>query len=365
MSAVSQSLSAAVAFVCLLIAAHFFWRGNASVRCILLATFFFLFGLQLALLAFYVPTEIATLVYIRALLALIIVPNGYLMIASLREKLFRFRHFDLIHALPACIGMIAVATRRTDGLDFVVPGTAFVYALATAWFVPHGEAQFAGLKPFRKVAYIWLIALTGLYFAMGLIDSNIAVELAKGGAIEDSQVLAAGLLVLSFFVGYILLGALAEPAFLAGLDSGVAVPRYARSTLDPDERAHVARRVQAMLDDTTILHDEGMTVARLARRMTLPARHVTEAVNMELDRSFSELLNERRIEAAKGFLRSADHASKSVLEIAHMVGYASKSNFNREFLRRTGETPSAYRQSAYAKGTNKPLDSSQIARPQS
>jgi len=236
MSAVSQSLSAAVAFVCLLIAAHFLWRGGTSVRSILLAAFFFLFGLQLALLAFYVPTEIGNLVHIRALLALAIVPNGYLMITSMREKLFRFRLVHLIHTLPATIGIIAIAARRADLLDFLVPATAFAYALAVARFVPQGEAQFAGPKPFGKVAFVWLISLAVLYLTMGIVDSNIAVELARGGAIGDSRVLAAGLLVLSLFVGYLLLDTLAKPAFLAGLGDGAAAQRYARSTLDPAER---------------------------------------------------------------------------------------------------------------------------------
>ncbi|MBI1209845.1 MAG: helix-turn-helix domain-containing protein [Alphaproteobacteria bacterium] len=366
MSELSQSLSAAIAFCSVLIAAHIFMaRARASVADILLATFFCVLGIQLALLSIHVPTAIDALVRIRALLALLLVPNGYLFVRAMRQT-SRWRRRDLVHLLPASAGALAIAVNRSDALDYIVPVTELFYAAAVGRFIPVGEDQFARPAPPFKSRFGWPVVLTALFAMMGLVDAGILVDLARGGLVQNSYILAAGMFGGSAFVAYVMLGALSRPAFV-GAPTEAAPVRYARSTLDPSARAALARRVQTVLDDPCLLHDDTLTVARVARRLATPARHVTEAVNLELGRSFSDLLNERRIEAAKALLHSQDHAATSVLEIAQIVGYASKSNFNREFLRRAGVTPSAYRRSIPA---GDPIASGQseigeISRPQS
>ena len=362
MSELTQSLAAAAAFCCLLVTVHTVWHGAASAARGLLAAFFLVFGLQLALLAIAVPTEIEGLMRLRALLALVFIPKGYLLLTVTRRSAARFQSTDIIHVLPLCCGAFAIAAERNDALDLIIPATEFAYAAAAARLIPSELSQFASLEAHQRRALAWLVAITALYLVMGLVDVGILVDLARGMPVVDSYTLAAGIGVAAAFAGYALLGGFAQTAYASVVAGGLAAPRYARSTLHPDERAAIARRLQAMLDDPALLRDEGLTVARLARRMTLPARHLTEAVNVELERSFSDLLNERRVEAAKSLLRSPDYAKTSILEVAHLVGYASKSNFNREFSRRTGTTPSAYRRAVSGGGDGENED---LGRPQS
>jgi AraC-like DNA-binding protein len=56
--------------------------------------------------------------------------------------------------------------------------------------------------------------------------------------------------------------------------------------------------------------------------------------------NLSQYVNEYRIRDACTLLRDSD---QSILQVALAVGFASKSNFNREFQRVTGQAPSVWR----------------------
>ena len=57
--------------------------------------------------------------------------------------------------------------------------------------------------------------------------------------------------------------------------------------------------------------------------------------------TFTEYVNRKRIELAKGELKNTE---KTVTEIAYAVGYQSLSQFNRCFLKYSGESPRHYRE---------------------
>ena len=59
--------------------------------------------------------------------------------------------------------------------------------------------------------------------------------------------------------------------------------------------------------------------------------------------TFTEYVNRKRIELAKGELKNTE---KQITEIAYAVGFQSLSQFNRCFLKFVGESPRQYRLSA-------------------
>ncbi len=86
--------------------------------------------------------------------------------------------------------------------------------------------------------------------------------------------------------------------------------------------------------------DADLNLARLARRMGVPARAVSEAVNRVHGISVSHYVNNHRITEARRLLSETD---MPVTRILFEAGFMTKSNFNREFLRVTGENPSDWR----------------------
>jgi len=87
--------------------------------------------------------------------------------------------------------------------------------------------------------------------------------------------------------------------------------------------------------------DTDLTLNKLARKLDIPARHISRAVNATRQCNVSQWLNGFRIEKVQDMLRQPQ---LKITDIMLETGFISKSNFNREFMRITGKTPTAFRQ---------------------
>jgi AraC-like DNA-binding protein len=105
------------------------------------------------------------------------------------------------------------------------------------------------------------------------------------------------------------------------------------------EDTQILAQLEALFADK-IHRDEDLSLRKLARRLGVPDRRVSGAVNKTHGVNVSQYVNGYRIKDACACLTQTD---QSVLQISLLVGFTSKSNFNREFVRVTGETPTSWR----------------------
>jgi AraC-like DNA-binding protein len=102
----------------------------------------------------------------------------------------------------------------------------------------------------------------------------------------------------------------------------------------------VVARVEAALEDGALYRDEGLSLAKLARKAGLPARDVSAAINRATGLNVSQFVNNRRVaEACRLLLEQKSTVTHIMLD----AGFSTKSNFNREFRRVMGKTPAQYR----------------------
>ncbi|WP_193495101.1 helix-turn-helix domain-containing protein [Nitrincola alkalisediminis] len=109
--------------------------------------------------------------------------------------------------------------------------------------------------------------------------------------------------------------------------------------LDSDAQLIVNQFKQLMQDKQTF-RDPDLTLNRLSRKLVIPSRQLSSAINQVYGRNVSQVINEFRINYAKQRLIESDD---SITQIYMSAGFHSKSNFNREFSRITGQTPSEFR----------------------
>ena len=81
--------------------------------------------------------------------------------------------------------------------------------------------------------------------------------------------------------------------------------------------------------------DPNLTLARLSRKLIVPAKPLSAAINRSKGVNVSKYINGLRIDAACKLLNSG----KPVTTTIYDSGFNTKSNFNREFLRVTGNSP--------------------------
>ncbi|TDK35328.1 AraC family transcriptional regulator [Rhizobium deserti] len=102
----------------------------------------------------------------------------------------------------------------------------------------------------------------------------------------------------------------------------------------------VVARVKAALEDGALYRDEGLSLAKLARKAGLPAREVSAAINRATGLNVSQFVNNRRVAEA---CRLLVEQKSTVTQVMLDAGFSTKSNFNREFRRVMGKTPAQYR----------------------
>ncbi|WP_299029592.1 AraC family transcriptional regulator [uncultured Sulfitobacter sp.] len=149
-------------------------------------------------------------------------------------------------------------------------------------------------------------------------------------------------------------GAIAAMASFAGvalLAIGLVVLMRFDFTKTPIESTDAdAALVQSLRDEITrkeLYRDPDLTLTRLSKRLAHPARDISQAVNRTTGLNMSQFINNMRIQAACDMLAKTDVSITTAMLDA---GFYTKSNFNREFRRVMGETPTQWRKS---RGTDK------------
>ena len=99
-------------------------------------------------------------------------------------------------------------------------------------------------------------------------------------------------------------------------------------------------QIKAYLDSNPLYLDPDLNLTKLARKIGIPPRQVSTAINQQTGLSVSQFINELRINVASRLLLETD---QTVTKILLESGFNTKSNFNREFKHKTGMSPSQWR----------------------
>lgn len=132
-------------------------------------------------------------------------------------------------------------------------------------------------------------------------------------------------------------------AAITGHSGAVDEVGEAQSTGAPivtQEDDEIITRLQQLFERDALHRDTELNLRRLARRLGVPDRSVSQAVNRTQGMSVSQYVNGFRIKDACEILAQTD---QTILQVSMAAGFLTKSNFNREFLRVTGQTPSGWR----------------------
>ncbi len=123
---------------------------------------------------------------------------------------------------------------------------------------------------------------------------------------------------------------------------------------EPDDRDLAATeadlailaRLDGLMAERALYLDPELSLSRLSRRFGLPLKQLSGAIDRASGDNVSRYSNKARIAAAQQLLADG----KTVTEAMFAAGSNTKSNFNREFLRVTGRTPSTWRTAAQVTG---------------
>lgn len=122
--------------------------------------------------------------------------------------------------------------------------------------------------------------------------------------------------------------------------------KYASSTLNEDEKSAILDRIRQVVEDEAFFCRSNASLDALSGRIKVSKHNVSQVINELLGKSFFEYLAELRINKAKVLLSDPKYHNVTIDEISFMVGYNSRSAFNRVFKSTTGTTPAEFRREA-------------------
>ena len=99
-----------------------------------------------------------------------------------------------------------------------------------------------------------------------------------------------------------------------------------------------------MLEMDQPYKDPDLTLNDLADKLDVHPNYLSQVINSNENKTFYDLINEKRVEAFIQKTSDAAHQQFTLLAIALDCGFNSKASFNRNFKKFTGQTPSDYLQ---------------------
>jgi AraC-like DNA-binding protein len=243
----------------------------------------------------------------------------------------------LTDALHAAGPLAALALRWQGGLllELLVPLTYAAYAAALALALRRAGPDLprTRLGQGGNPHFLWGGIAVALALS-ALSDFGIALAMAAGQAARVPLIVDIATTVLLFGIGTLALAA--ERLTPPGDRHDTASPPAATE----DDHALMAR-LHDLLDTRRLWRDPDLTLTQLARRLQVPAKRLSTAVNRATGDNISRLVNGYRIRAACNALAQGATATQAMLD----AGILTKSNFNREFRRITGQTPTEWQAS--------------------
>ncbi|MFZ4706601.1 MAG: helix-turn-helix domain-containing protein [Bacteroidales bacterium] len=119
--------------------------------------------------------------------------------------------------------------------------------------------------------------------------------------------------------------------------------KYSGSTLTEDQRQVLIGKLEMLMFVEKIFIKDNLTVEEVSRRLGTKTKYVSQIINENYQKNFYNYINTYRVEEAMKLLVAKENEKYSILGIAQIVGFVSKSPFNAAFKKVAGVTPSEYR----------------------
>ena len=179
-------------------------------------------------------------------------------------------------------------------------------------------------------------------FACFVVFSSFSSYVSDSQGMQRVAWVAVSLIsTIVYFLAIIFPSLVGEPDALGKFAS--PEKKYGKMKLPEEMASDYLKKVQKAMEVDHLYQNAEVNLKKFALMVDIPPHYVSQVINRRLNKTFSDYLNECRVNAARESLKKPENADVSILRIAYEVGFNSKASFNKIFKRITGSTPSAYR----------------------
>ncbi len=303
--------------------------------------------------------------YIAGTLNVLCFPFLWLFVHSQLDRPFRFRPVMLLHFLPSLVSLaanlifylpkspaeveaeIAILNGGTENLPALVNDVIlfvqymiyFPYLLVYAYrrkkvlMENYSDSDYMMLQWLPRFLWIFFVLFTGVFVAY-IIAPRTDVWLIP---ILDT-------LGMSYLIYCSIRYVPSDPVPRPSAESPIQEDSSSSPApaLSYSQMKDICEQVTEHLISTKSFLDPEITLASLAKAVSIPPRNLSRSINSHLNRNFFEFINGMRVEYAKNRLQELSTSDYNIDSIFSECGFRSRSSFFHVFKKITGKTPAAW-----------------------
>ena len=295
------------------------------------------FALQSALIGLRYGYHLVLFNGLQPIVAMIIPPLTYLSLLSTAKGNVGMRQVWK-HSL-APIGTLVCVWLAPQWLDAVVIISYLLYGVAVLLYLRPGEdrLQQVSLEKSWLSYRLWLL-MALLLMGSGVGDIIISMDYAFFAGNQAGVIVSISNLLITLAMCYTL--------FTSAHRADSITDVLTNDKPESEPLDELFSTILSTLKHHNLYLDNQLNLSKLARKVGVPARKVSQAINQQTGQNVSQYVNQLRIEQAAQLLVTTE---LPVIDIMLEAGFQTKSNFNREFMRVKGMTPSLWRERQQAR----------------
>jgi len=114
------------------------------------------------------------------------------------------------------------------------------------------------------------------------------------------------------------------------------------ASLQSDDLKRYQQKLEKFMDEQKPYLDPELTIEKLSEEMRIKKLLLSQTLNKGFNKNFFTFIKEYRIRHVEIELKNKSNDERTIMDIAYMSGFNSKTGFNRAFKEVTGKTPTEY-----------------------
>ena len=251
----------------------------------------------------------------------------------------QFTKADYLNLLaPLCA--VASLLVAPNFLDTLIPALSVGYGIAILWVSLQGTDAMPRMRlgAGELPSHIWNVIGAAL-IAAALTDVFIVAAQLMGASYLQPWIISIYSSIMLLVVGGLSLS--------SALDTETPEQDTPPEQTVSDQDIVIVGKLDDLMADQQLYLNPDLTLSLLSRRLLVPAKQLSSAINRSTGGNVSRYINAARIKAAQERLLAGESITNAMLG----SGFNTKSNFNREFLRIAQKSPSEWLADQAATGT--------------
>jgi len=280
--------------------------------------------------------EFSALLPLQPIFASIIPPIAWLAFSSTGHQP-EITLSDLWHLLSPLLVLFCLLFAHSL-IDIVIPLTYLAYGIAILVVINAGEAPMPEIRLESDNIPLRLWQLVAITLIASAFSDVVIFAVQVQGHVEWIP------LIISLFssLNLLAIGIISLSQELSHHDAKTVTseseskPVIPKTPSDTRHDQDIVDQLESLLRQHTFYLDPDLTLAKLARKLAIPSKQLSAAVNRVQGENISRYINRFRIEHACTLLIQG----KPIITAVYESGFNTRSNFNREFQRLKQMNPS-------------------------